>query len=79
VVAYATFLVHAGLALLLLPWSPAWGRLTIAAPERLAWWLGEGAVRGVISAVGALSLALVLAELVWGAAGSRRRTPRGRE
>lgn len=61
---YAGYLVHVGLLMLLLPWSSLWTDLLLRMPYSAATLLGLPAVRGAISAFGALHLAMVAAELV---------------
>jgi hypothetical protein len=64
IVLYMGYLVNAGLLLILLPWSRAWGVLlsrfqpTTSALLDLPWF------RGALSAFGALHLMLVLWELI---------------
>lgn len=61
---YAGYLVHVGLLMLLMPWSSLWPDLLVRMPYAAAMVLDMPAVRGVISAFGALHLAMVAAELV---------------
>lgn len=61
---YAGYLVHVGLLMLLLPWSGLWPDLLVRMPFSAAMALDLPAVRGAISAFGALHLAMVVAELV---------------
>lgn len=61
---YAGYLVHVGLLMLLLPWSSVWPDLLVRMPYSAAMVLDLPAVRGAISALGSLHLAMVAAELV---------------
>lgn len=61
---YAGYLVHVGLLMLLLPWSSVWPDLLVRMPYPAAMVLDLPAVRGAISALGSLHLAMVAAELV---------------
>jgi len=61
---YTGYLVHVGLMLIILPWSEAWPWLILRLTPSLALWLDSPAVRGAITAFGALHLLLVVAELV---------------
>ncbi len=61
---YAAYLVHVGLAMLLLPWSPVWNGFIVRLPGALANLAGEPAVRGAVSAFGVLHLALAAAEVL---------------
>jgi hypothetical protein len=50
-----------GLFLLVAPWTPIWTRATIAlAPTPAGPWIGSGWVRGLVSGLGALDLAVAL-------------------
>lgn len=64
VVAYVGYLVHVGLAFLLLPWSQAWPLLVVRMPPAAATILDAPAVRGALSGLGALHLLLLAAELL---------------
>lgn len=61
---YAGYLVHVGLLMLLLPWSSVWTDLLLRMPYAAATVLDLPAVRGALSAFGALHLVMVAAELV---------------
>lgn len=61
---YGAYLVHVGLAMLLVPWSPAWASLVIRLPEAVAAIVDQPAVRGAVSAFGLLHLALAGAEIL---------------
>lgn len=63
-VVYASYLTNVGLLLMLLPWSEAWTRFVLLTPPRVAWFLDDPIVRGVVSAFGALHLVLLAAELL---------------
>ena len=63
-VLYATYLVHVGLLLLLAPWSAIWNAFTAAVPLPWSLWLASPAVRGALSALGALHLLLLAAEFL---------------
>ncbi len=63
-VLYATYLVYVGLFLTLGPWSPAWSRVTDLLPLPWSCWARWPAVRGALTALGLLHLALLAAELL---------------
>lgn len=71
-VLYATYLVHVGLLLVLLPWSPAWAQLTATLPLPWMRWLSLPAIRGTLTALGLLHIVLLGAELI--GAGNSTRT-----
>lgn len=51
----------AGLFLLVAPWTPVWAQATAAlAPESIGGWLLSGWVRGGVSGLGALDLAVAV-------------------
>lgn len=62
--AWAGYLVYAGLAMLLVPWSDAWPELIVRLPPSVGVVLDAPAMRGAISGFGALHLLVVLRELV---------------
>lgn len=62
--AWAGYLVYAGLAMLLLPWSAPWPALIRRLPPAVVVVLDHPATRGAISGFGALHLLLVAAELL---------------
>ena len=64
IVIYMGYLVNAGLMLVLLPWSRAWGLLLTTFPPGTAILLDSPLVRGVLSAFGVLHLMLVAWELI---------------
>jgi hypothetical protein len=64
IVLYMGYLVNAGLMLMLLPWSRAWGLLLTRFPNSASSVLDAPVVRGTLSAFGLLHLLLVLWELV---------------
>jgi hypothetical protein len=64
IVLYMGYLVNAGLMLILLPWSRAWGVLLTQFPPAAAALLDTPSFRGMLSAFGALHLLLVVWELV---------------
>jgi hypothetical protein len=61
---YASYLANVGVLLVMLPWSSAWSRVVLFLPYRWAFFLDSPAVRGALTAFGALHLALLLFELV---------------
>jgi len=61
---YVGYLVQAGLAMLLLPWSPLWEHLVAQTPPLLSSLLDLPALRGAISGFGLVHLLLVATELV---------------
>ena len=63
IVVYMGYLVNAGLMLILLPWSRAWGLLLARFPPETAMLLDLPWVRGLLSAFGVLHLLLVAWEL----------------
>lgn len=64
IVVYMGYLVNAGLLLILLPWSRAWGLLLTRFPTSVATTLDAPWIRGVLSAFGVLHLLLVAWELI---------------
>lgn len=62
--AWAGYLVYAGLAMLLLPWSAPWPALVRRLPPVIAMVLDHPATRGAISGFGALHLLVMAAELL---------------
>jgi hypothetical protein len=64
IVVYVGYLVNAGLFMLLVPWSRAWGLLLTSLPVGLTPLLDSPWFRGMLSAFGLLHLLLVLWELV---------------
>jgi hypothetical protein len=64
IVLYMGYLVNAGLLLILLPWSRAWGLLLTRFPPGAAALLDLPWIRGLLSAFGVLHLLLVAWELV---------------
>jgi hypothetical protein len=64
IVLYAGYLVNAGLLLVLLPWSRAWGILLSRLPPGMSTLLDTPWFRGALSAFGALHLMLVAWELI---------------
>jgi hypothetical protein len=64
IVVYMGYLVNAGLLLILLPWSAAWGLLLTRFPTSLAVALDAPWIRGVLTAFGVLHLLLVAWELI---------------
>ena len=64
IVLYMGYLVNAGLMLILLPWSRAWGRMLAEFPPATSALLDTPWLRGLLSAFGALHLMLVIWELV---------------
>ncbi len=60
---YVGYLVDAGLLMIILPWSPIWAVVVSVVPPWAMTFFDAPAVRGMISAFGALHLALVLLEL----------------
>jgi hypothetical protein len=63
-VLYASYLVNAGILLVMLPWSDAWPRLILLVPMRLAVVLDNPGMRGLLTAFGALHLLLLVAEFL---------------
>jgi hypothetical protein len=63
-VLYAVYLTNVGMMLLLLPWSELWAHAVLLLPYRVAVVLDLPTVRGMISAFGALHLALLLIDVV---------------
>ncbi len=61
---YVGYLVHAGLAMILLPWSPLWEPLLIRIPPAAAAALDLPVLRGAISGFGAVHILLVATELL---------------
>lgn len=64
IVLYMGYLVNAGLLLILLPWSRAWGILLSRFPPATSTLLDTPWFRGALSAFGALHLMLVVWELI---------------
>ena len=64
IVLYMGYLVNAGLILILLPWSRAWGRMLSEFSPTTSALLDTPWLRGLLSAFGALHLMLVAWELV---------------
>ena len=64
IVVYMGYLVNAGLLLILLPWSRAWGLLLTRFPTSVAVVLDAPWIRGVLTAFGVLHLLLVAWELI---------------
>jgi hypothetical protein len=64
IVVYVGYLVNAGLFMLLVPWSRAWGLLLTSLPVGVTPLLDSPWFRGLLSAFGFLHLLLVLWELV---------------
>lgn len=60
---YVGYLVDAGLLMIILPWNPLWAVIVSALPPWAMPVFDAPAVRGAISAFGALHLALVSFEL----------------
>lgn len=61
---YVTYLVHVGLMMIVVPWSSVWPHLLTFMPLRLAYALDQPAIRGAISAFGALHILLVALEML---------------
>lgn len=64
IVLYVGYLVNAGLLLILLPWSGAWGLLLTKFPPEFAVLLDQPWLRGALSAFGVLHLLLVAWEMI---------------
>ena len=64
IVLYLGYLVNTGLALILLPWSRAWGMLLSRFPPETSTLLDTPWFRGALSAFGILHLLLVAWELI---------------
>jgi len=64
IVLYMGYLVNAGLMLVLLPWSRAWGLLLTRLSPATASLLDSPLIRGLLSAFGVLHLMLVAWELI---------------
>lgn len=64
VVLYASYMVYAGLGLLVLPWSELWALVVIRTPPGFGAILDLPWVRGAISAYGLLHLLIVIADVV---------------
>ncbi len=64
IVVYMGYLVNAGLLLVLLPWSRAWGLLLTRFPTAVATVLDAPSVRGLLTGFGVLHLLLVVWELI---------------
>jgi hypothetical protein len=69
---YASYLANVGVLLVMLPWSAAWSRIVLLLPYRWALFFDNPAVRGGLTAFGALHLILLLAELLVPARASHR-------
>jgi len=63
-VVYSCYLVYAGIALMLLPWSQLWPRLILQLSPGLAAFLGWPMIRGMITAFGLMHLLLLAFELL---------------
>jgi hypothetical protein len=74
VIFYIGYLVQAGLLMVYLPWSDAWGLLLLRLPPAVALFLDSPAIRGAVTAFGLLHLGLVAVEFVL-AAPRRHRAP----
>jgi hypothetical protein len=59
---YAGYLIHIGLAMLLLPWSTVWTDLILRLPGPVASVAASASFRGALSAFGLLHLLLAAAE-----------------
>lgn len=64
VVLYASYMVYAGLGMLVLPWSEFWALVVIRIPPGFGAILDLPWVRGVISAFGLLHLLIVIADVL---------------
>ncbi len=64
IVIYMGYMVNAGLMLILLPWSRAWGLLLARFPISIASHLDAPWFRGLLSAFGVLHLVIVAWELI---------------
>jgi hypothetical protein len=64
IVIYMGYMVNAGLMLILLPWSRAWGLLLTRFPISIASYLDAPWFRGLLSAFGVLHLVMVTWELI---------------
>jgi hypothetical protein len=64
VVIYASYLINVGILLIIVPWSAGWSRLMFLIPTGVAHVLDHPAMRGALSAFGALHLMLLVVELV---------------
>jgi len=60
---YAGYLIHIGLAMLLLPWSTLWTDLILRLPGSVAVVAASASFRGALSAFGLLHLLLAAAEV----------------
>ncbi len=69
---YVGYLVDIGLLMLLVPWSSAWGIVISVLPVWAMPVFDAPAIRGMISAFGALHLALVTFELFAPSIGARQ-------
>jgi len=63
-IVYASYLANVGMLLIVLPWSDVWSQVVLLLPYRLALTVDAPAVRGVITAFGALHLILLLSEVI---------------
>ncbi len=59
---YAAYLIHVGLAMLLLPWSSLWTDIVLRLPGSLALVAASASFRGALSAFGVLHLVLAATE-----------------
>ena len=59
---YAGYLIHIGLAMLLLPWSTVWTDLVMRLPGSVATVAASASFRGALSGFGLLHLLLAAAE-----------------
>ena len=64
VILYASYMVYAGLGMLVLPWSDLWALVVIRTPPTLGALLDLPWVRGGISAYGILHLLIVLGDVL---------------
>ena len=64
IILYMGYLVNAGLMLIILPWSKAWGLLLSRFPLATAGLLDSPWMRGILAAFGVLHLMLVAWELI---------------
>jgi hypothetical protein len=59
---YAGYLIHVGLAMLLLPWTAVWTELVLRLPGAVAAVAASPSFRGALSAFGLLHIVLAAAE-----------------
>lgn len=64
VVLYASYMVYAGLGMLVLPWSELWALVVVRTPPGIGAVLDLPWVRGLISAYGLLHLLVVIADVL---------------